>query len=110
MAEYSATSKSVSEGERFKHLRIRSVNKRTSSLALRVSVSPGSDASCLASVSNASFNKSEPASTDDRLAAVDVVPDDEAIEVSAGSEEDAAFGGLGDAVGEADVFLGLVPA
>ena len=50
------------------------------------------------------------ASTDDRLAAVDVVPDDEAVEVSAGGEEDAAFGGLGHAMREADVFFGLVPA
>src|SRR5262245_13021960 len=49
------------------------------------------------------------ASTDDLLAALDVVPDDVAVEVAAGGEDDAALRALRDAVREAHVFFRLVP-
>ena len=48
-------------------------------------------------------------SADDRLPAVDVVPDNEAVEVSASSEENSAFGRFSHAVSEADVFVRLIP-
>src|SRR4051812_46958451 len=38
-----------------------------------------------------------------------VIPDDVAVQLAAGTEEDAAFRAFGEAVREADVVFGLVP-
>src|SRR5262249_25101071 len=48
-------------------------------------------------------------SRDNLLAPLDVIPDDVAIQLTAGGEEDAPLGRLHHLVGEADVFGRLVP-
>ncbi len=47
---------------------------------------------------------------DDKASALEVVPDDEAVQFGAGNEYDATLGLFGESAGKADVFFALRPA
>src|SRR5262245_42781370 len=110
--EISATDLSVAIG----HLRkrfasaVQGVTGRTRDALYRFRhVSIGMGAKCVA----LGFARRLPAtvrtSADDLLAALDVIPDDVAVEVAAGGEDHSSLGPLGQLVGELHVLVALVP-